>query len=895
MQKTYFFILISVIVALVVTIIICLSVLLPRKDDNDDVATVVVPVPTMALTSTQFDVPQGGSRISIIKSSPDRLLTLVVLASDGTSFKPVGRSYNGRDWETSAGEFAGSVLFVCEDSNNGTNMDMLCSVDLPGLPNDGSRYQITLFNKPEYYTDRDVVARFLEQTTFGGTKEEIDTFVTAGTYEFAQWIQDQQQSKVMSHRELYRRHMNAQFPVHNPTGPVTGPCQVGCRYRRTSFSVKDTDRVLTIRTLVPGPNNQTDGTGRFKKALLIDGNLRTIVDSTAIYVAGEDFFEEVELQDGDYVVCYVVDVFESVDIAYSVLLVNHPDYGDCTSIFFQLSAEIFQSNPLVGVEGVDSLNGTGIQMPLVLDILDEDAEPIDLVYTQAFIPVQQGIILRNAIEGCPAMTYSNIESPTFVRWQNTVYLHDPHFVLLDNTVTDPLHDGGGEIVATLSNPYRPDFTTLCSNVPRSFLNEYGCYLSGSMSACSYVIRGDEYDQSYTEPAEALFRINHDSIRAIYNATGAGEVGTVYLYAIDNLNITLDPTVDPPCKIGSVSRWVPGECTGEGPSVTVTTSQLIGGIVSWFKEEVETNEYLLDIYHPDDLGSFCSERDMNAVGFEVVDNEDSTKCWRNVHPDHWNIYDFSEWVSSHPGNSANRNPIKEFAENGNSTLVYPNWHELSRWNDYKVGFGYGPVRYGDMYNFFYLPYEHITEELAEILGLTLDAATGGSETNSTDGFQGPTMVCGSPFEVRNDPWLGGQQERGAFDTSTTMYQTTYDGMIPQKRAIWIRTVLEDPGQLRQRMAWALSQILVISPSGITDGDFLTEAFVSYYDIFVRNAFGNYRTILKEVSYSPQMGDMLTYIGGRSTSIVLEEEGNIEYPDENFAREGKIIIVRMGFSL
>jgi uncharacterized protein (DUF1800 family) len=52
---------------------------------------------------------------------------------------------------------------------------------------------------------------------------------------------------------------------------------------------------------------------------------------------------------------------------------------------------------------------------------------------------------------------------------------------------------------------------------------------------------------------------------------------------------------------------------------------------------------------------------------------------------------------------------------------------------------------------------------------------------------------------------------------------------------------------------------------------------YYDIFVRNAFGNYRDILKEVAYSPLMGDYLTYRANRAFA------SNRNFPDENFARE------------
>ena len=54
-----------------------------------------------------------------------------------------------------------------------------------------------------------------------------------------------------------------------------------------------------------------------------------------------------------------------------------------------------------------------------------------------------------------------------------------------------------------------------------------------------------------------------------------------------------------------------------------------------------------------------------------------------------------------------------------------------------------------------------------------------------------------------------------------------------------------------MAFALSQILVITPNQIDSDDREAEIFLQYYDIFVRRAFGNYRDILKEVAYSPMM--------------------------------------------
>ena len=52
---------------------------------------------------------------------------------------------------------------------------------------------------------------------------------------------------------------------------------------------------------------------------------------------------------------------------------------------------------------------------------------------------------------------------------------------------------------------------------------------------------------------------------------------------------------------------------------------------------------------------------------------------------------------------------------------------------------------------------------------------------------------------------------------------------------------------------------------------------YYDIFIRNAFGNSQDLLREVTYSPLMGDYLTYAGSTSW------DHNRRYPDENYVRE------------
>ncbi|MGB1010293.1 MAG: DUF1800 domain-containing protein [Thiolinea sp.] len=91
-------------------------------------------------------------------------------------------------------------------------------------------------------------------------------------------------------------------------------------------------------------------------------------------------------------------------------------------------------------------------------------------------------------------------------------------------------------------------------------------------------------------------------------------------------------------------------------------------------------------------------------------------------------------------------------------------------------------------------------------------------------------------------------------------------------------LHGSDQLRQRVAFALSQILVASPGEFPLLKRRGEAQAYYYDLLARNAFGNFRTLLGEVARSPAMGIYLSHHGNRKADL---EKGT--RPDENFARE------------
>ncbi len=160
----------------------------------------------------------------------------------------------------------------------------------------------------------------------------------------------------------------------------------------------------------------------------------------------------------------------------------------------------------------------------------------------------------------------------------------------------------------------------------------------------------------------------------------------------------------------------------------------------------------------------------------------------------------------------------------------------------------------------------------------------SNTNFTDntGF--------SPYEVGHNPAYGHQMTY--YEGGTAYKANTNDSINPPsapkgndvtfsnnetKKIVWYHRALTGDDHLRQRMAWALSQIFVVGEEGSNQENY-AERWLTYYDIFVRHAFGNFRDILGEVTFSPHMARYLTYENNEKADLVAGT-----FPDENYARE------------
>ena len=109
--------------------------------------------------------------------------------------------------------------------------------------------------------------------------------------------------------------------------------------------------------------------------------------------------------------------------------------------------------------------------------------------------------------------------------------------------------------------------------------------------------------------------------------------------------------------------------------------------------------------------------------------------------------------------------------------------------------------------------------------------------------------------------------------------------------WWNYHFNNEDELRQRMAFALSELLVVSQfSALGDRPY---ALSTYYDMLLNNSFGNYRTLLDSVTYHSGMGEYLTYMNNSRTDTLYEIDYDVwpfdtldvqfTFPDENYARE------------
>ena len=222
------------------------------------------------------------------------------------------------------------------------------------------------------------------------------------------------------------------------------------------------------------------------------------------------------------------------------------------------------------------------------------------------------------------------------------------------------------------------------------------------------------------------------------------------------------------------------------------------------------------------GDICNSG-IDTIG-QHVESVDGKECWKHSHPYERNVYDFSGWsaIGSHPGNrdalSAGKvNPITKWADLGLAFIEFPSWHPTDRFETAAEG-RFDDIIYigreGDVIDFSDLPLQLKTPAMAKRIGAESSYPNVGFEAC---GSRGETANVGSKgnmflfFEHSNyEADLQGRDQRytnGGGGSS---------GLGGSKSTAWTNVVLTAEDQLRQRTAWALSQIFVCGAYNFNHG-------------------------------------------------------------------------------
>ena len=219
------------------------------------------------LDATSLDCPAAGQQVdvnldnggilTVTPSVAGMLCSLNEVQSnaDGSEDKsviPIARSYEGHQWESSAGDLATNIFKDVNGQPECLPDGSSCTVLLPALPDPATqRYALTSY---EYSPPRkDQIARALGRLTFGATPKDLSLHDKAEwdadtELYLAQFIQEQmneQQTPMSSHREYFRKRANPKLTHATRGGRPDHPCDPYSRWRRYSFIRHDRETLLT--------------------------------------------------------------------------------------------------------------------------------------------------------------------------------------------------------------------------------------------------------------------------------------------------------------------------------------------------------------------------------------------------------------------------------------------------------------------------------------------------------------------------------------------------------------------------------------------------------------------------------------------------------------------------
>jgi cullin-associated NEDD8-dissociated protein 1 len=686
------------------------------------------------------------------------------------------------------------------------------------IPMDGATYEMEMVDLgPNHTADaRATAARFLGRTTFGPTATELDSFVGLAAH-----LEEQMALTPSSHRAYVRWRTNPRFPRgyshHMPTGHLRSPCAAGSRWTRFALTEEDVGKALATN----GSFITVDG------AIRTGGSFPAVLKSDLLFVEEKKTFDDARahcqaLHRDLAVPSTAADIEEFLDH-------NHGTWSGWIGVTDAAEEGVWRS-----------VNGSND--------------------TDLFLPWMPGEPNNVRGEHCAELRSSGKLNDMRCNSRLTFYCGPrtgASAVTLDKVLAAPLvvcsvqEVVGGEVtfgtdcLGSLPNPAVAGIPASSSRV---------VVTSGRMVKLEpeSVVGGAVLLAAAVSEAPCASAPVHGPLYALVDGLH---------YVADGRMQLLENTVEAPAvEPVTTTRALRSEC----PNVAKTflnAHTCVVGRESCSKISFSHANVTLDAAT---LRAFYKESGKLVLAVTGLGEG---------HEDEGKVFDFTHYALTHP-------LIGARASAGETTLPW-----TSDFADFRGKWAWEGTRDKKQNQIAALGMLGHTVDFADLpLGVQSEgiARFVGAEDSRRDASY---ESCGSPGEVANEPELGHHyfmmmgepgSEPGDAEGKRDRIRAAKFRKQEGPETAWLNVALRSPDQLRQRMAWALSQIFVVSKTGVNKAS-STELWANYYDIFVRNAFGNYRDVMREVSYSPVMATMLTYLNSRS----IGQTGF--FPDENFARE------------
>lgn len=685
------------------------------------------------------------------------------------------------------------------------------------VPNDGIQYRLTTISVPSPLAANKRAVRFLMQSTFGGDPTSVAALASTIEASSSEGAAFEQwiASQLALPPTLLRAHFRQRANPRLSVPLSTGGVRRACEVgsRWHRYAFHRDDAGKVLTISQLAPS-------RFQ--LTIDSTVRAEVASVALSSPTGTFF-----------ICAVDEQFGG-DVKVGALGAPGRRLMSFNPLGAGMSCTETLANPTIAyLSGVAPAEAAH-SLPTLPSLSGLELRSMAGVSGAAILECSATPCAAGVSAALPPCTTTLLRAPDGAYWR-----YDARLALVENSLGSPAAGTADQLT----------YKAGCPNVPKSIFTRGHCVLRDTCAPTLY--------------SSAPFRLNTTVMREYYLRANK------YVYAVEGLRLEGDYEVSP-CDGSAASRWrrQAGACASETALDGATKATLVQAISATATSDA--NPFVRDVSIASGGGGTCNglKDGVSSVGARLTVGGD---CWTHVHPQLLDVLDFSYWASHHEGNkiaeaNKRRNPITAPAELGLATISFPSHHLMKQFkssNKYFARLG----RLGDVVDFAALPTSTQAQEIAELVGALGETSRGGAE------------ACGSAGEVANVP--GNPHMYGLYMTEyqhgfTELHRNYNTGGGNAKGMAWASVVTRSADQLRHRAAWALSQVVVLGHEGVQTHR-VTEVYLHYYDILVRHALGNYKELLREVSYSPAMAKYLTFLGNKG----FVSSGT--YPDENFARE------------